>query len=354
MAKILVTGGCGFIGSHTSLLLLEKGYELIILDSNINSSSDVIKKILHILRIKNIDASSKLDFYKGDVRDKLILEKIFLDSINKGKKIDGVIHLSGLKSVEESTLNPLEYWEVNVFGSVCLLEIMKKYDCRKLIFSSTASIYGNSEKIPFSEDCSLEALNPYTNTKLTVENILNDLNNSEKEKWNILSLRYFNPIGAHHTGLLGEEPKGKPNNIFPLIVNSVAKKEKIYIYGKDWPTPDGTCIRDYIHIEDLAEGHVAALNSIFSKQNGYLNINLGTGKGTSVLELIKIFEISNGVKINYIFSKRRVGDSPILIADNSLAMKSLKWSPKRNLESMCRDGFNWLKGNSETLFNQES
>ncbi len=345
MGKILVTGGCGFIGSHTSLLLLEEGYELVILDSNINSSNNVIEKILHLLSRKNIDAKSKLEFYKGDVRDKLILEKIFSDTLKKGKKIDGVIHFSGLKSVEESNRNPLEYWQVNVFGAICLLEVMKKHDCRKLIFSSTASIYGNSENIPFSENSTPQALNPYTNTKLAVEGFLNDLNNSEKGEWNILSLRYFNPIGAHHSGFLGEEPKGKPNNIFPIILNAVEKKKNIYIYGKDWPTPDGTCIRDYIHIEDLAEGHVAALKSIFSKQYGYLNINLGTGKGTSVLELIKIFERSNGVKINYEFANRRVGDCPILIADNSLAIRNLNWNPKKDLETMCKDGFNWLKRN---------
>ena len=232
MAKILVTGGCGFIGSHTSLLLLEKGYELIILDSNINSSSKVIKKILQILKSKNIDASSKLSFYKGDVRDKLILDQIFLDSIDSGNKIDGVIHFAGLKSVRESTINPLEYWKVNVFGSICLFEIMNKYNCRKLIFSSTASIYGNSDEIPFVEDCIPQSLNPYTNTKLTVERFLNDMSNSEKIKWNILSLRYFNPIGAHHSKMLGEEPKGKPNNIFPILLDSVANKKKYIFLGK--------------------------------------------------------------------------------------------------------------------------
>lgn len=348
MAKILVTGGCGFIGSHTSLLLLEKGYELIILDSNINSSSEVIKKILHILKTKNIDGSSKLNFYKGDVRDKIILEKIFLDAIKIGKKIDGVIHFSGLKSVKESTINPLEYWDVNVFGSICLIEIMNKYDCKKLIFSSTASIYGDSGQIPFKEDSIPKPLNPYTNTKLTVERFLKDLSDYEKENWNILSLRYFNPIGAHHSGMLGEEPKGIPNNIFPILLNSLAKKKQIYIFGNDWPTLDGTCVRDYIHIEDLADGHIAALEAIISKKIGYLNINLGTGKGTSVLELIKTFEKVNGVKVKYKYSNRRVGDCPILIADNSLAIKTLQWIPKRDLESICKDGFNWFKCNRKS------
>ena len=351
MAKILITGGCGYIGSHTSLLLLQKGYDLIILDSNINSSENIIKRISHVLTNTNTNISSKLEFYKGDVRNKSVLEKIFLDSINNGKKIEGVIHFSGLKSVQESNINPLNYWNVNVFGSICLLEIMNKYDCRNLIFSSTASIYGDSEKIPFSEDCIPQVLNPYTNTKLAVENLLNDLSKSENGKWNILSLRYFNPIGAHHSGLLGEEPKGIPNNIFPLLLRSVVKKEKIYIFGKDWPTPDGTCIRDYIHIEDLAEGHIAALETLFFQQIGYLNVNLGTGRGTSILELINLFEKVNDVRIDYEFSKRRAGDCPILVADNTLATKKLKWNPKRDLESMCKDGFKWMKSNSEIYFN---
>ena len=351
MPKILITGGCGYIGSHTSLLLLQKGYDLIILDSNINSSENIIKRISNILENNKFNISSKLEFYKGDVRNKVILEKIFLDSLNNGKKIDGVIHFSGLKSVHESNINPLNYWNVNVHGSICLLEIMSKYQCTNLIFSSTASIYGDSKNIPFSEECIPKVLNPYTNTKLAVEKLLNDLSKSEKGKWNILSLRYFNPIGAHHSGLLGEEPKGIPNNIFPVILRSVVKKEKIYIYGKDWPTPDGTCIRDYIHIEDLAEGHIAALEFLFSKQIGYLNVNLGTGRGTSILELIKIFEKVNCVTIKYEFSKRRSGDCPILVADNTMATKKLKWNPSRDLESMCRDGFKWLKSNSEIYSN---
>ena len=352
MRKIFITGGCGFIGSHTSLLLLEKGYKLIILDSNINSSVEVIKKILYILNEKNIDASSKIDFYKGDIRNKLFLEKIFSDSLKKGSGIDGVIHFAGLKSVKESHLDPITYWNVNVNGSINLIEVMNKYDCKKLIFSSTASVYGNSNEIPFKESCIPKPLNPYSNTKLAVEILLNDLCKIYDKEWNIFCLRYFNPIGAHHTGLLGEEPNGVPNNIFPVILRSFANKNKLFIFGKDWPTPDGTCIRDYIHIEDLAQGHIAALENLFYKKIGFMHLNLGTGKGTSVLELINQFEKVNKVKVDYEFTYPRLGDCPILIANNDSALENINWLPKRNIEIMCKDGFNWLNKNPQ-LFNSD-
>ena len=299
---------------------------------------------------KNIDASSKLEFYKGDIRDKLFLNNIFAESLRQGAGIDGVIHFAGLKSVKDSCLDPINYWNVNVTGSINLIEVMNKYNCRKLIFSSTASIYGNSKEIPFKESCLPKPLNPYTNTKLVVETFLNDLHKNYDDNWNIICLRYFNPIGAHHTGILGEEPKGMPNNIFPLILRSIAQKSKFYIFGKDWPTPDGTCIRDYIHIEDLAQGHIAALEKLFYEKVDFMQLNLGTGKGTSVLELINEFEKVNKVRVDYEFTYPRPGDCPILIANNDSAQENIKWIPRRNIEIMCKDGFKWLKKNPQ-LFN---
>ena len=346
MSKILITGGCGFIGSHTILLLLEEGHEIIILDSNFNSSSNVINKILNILEKKDIFISNKLKFFKGDVRNKETLEKIFLESNFKGGRIESVIHLSGLKSVRESKLSPLEYWDVNISGTINLLKVMDKFNCRKLIFSSSASIYGDSDNFPFREECSPKTLNPYANTKLSAEIFLKDLCENKKGKWDIICLRYFNPVGAHNSGIIGEEPLVQDNNIFPLILKCcLDNRKKIYIFGNDWPTPDGTCIRDFIHIEDLAEGHVAALKILSDKHKGFMTLNLGTGKGTSVLKLIEVFEKVNKVKLSYEFTSRRDGDSPILIADNTKALKTINWKPKRCLEEMCIDGFNWLKIN---------
>lgn len=346
MSRILITGGCGYIGSHIVLLLIQKGYEVIILDSNINSSSKVLKKIKKILELNNYHFSNNLKFFKGDIRDQKVLEKIFLNAYKKDHKIDGVIHLSGLKSISESKTIPLDYWDVNISGTINLLRVMDKFECNKLIYSSSASIYGNSEKFPFHEDSPSNTLNPYANTKLTGEIFLKDLCDIKSTKWNIICLRYFNPIGAHKSGLLGEEPIYQTNNIFPLILNScLDSKKKIYIYGQDWPTPDGTCIRDYIHIEDLAEGHIAALTSLLKEHRGFIRINLGTGHGTSVLELLKVFEKVNNIKLSYEFTSRREGDCPVLVADNLRALSYLSWHPKRDLEKMCLDGYNWLKTN---------
>lgn len=356
MAKVLVTGGCGFIGSHTVVLLLELGYEVVILDSNINSSPNVVRKIKQILNLKKLDVSKNLEFFQGDIRNQAILEKIFLESTKKGKIIEGVIHFSGLKSVGESNLLPLTYWDVNLAGSITLFKVMEKFNCRKLIFSSSASIYGESKNFPFKENTVPNPLNPYANTKLTVEKILKDICKSDEYSWNVINLRYFNPIGAHSSGILGEEPLGEPQNLFPLILrSSINANKKIFIYGNDWPTFDGTCVRDYIHIEDLAEGHIAALKSVFLKDKGYKILNLGTGKGTSVLELIKIFELINSVKISYEFFSRRDGDCPVLIADNSSALENINWSPKRNIEDMCKDGFNWfLKRQNKKMFSEKN
>ena len=342
MKRILITGGCGFIGSHTSLRLLEKGYNIIIIDSLVNSSFEAIKNIKYILKKTHPDYIKNLNFIKGDIRDKDLINNIFSESYRSQKKIDAVMHFAGIKSVYESVLNPLDYWDVNLFGTINLLKEMRKFNCKNFIFSSSATIYGHSEDLPFTEESKIKPINTYGKTKSAVEQLLIDLFQSKEKDWKIASLRYFNPIGAHSTGLLGEDPKNIPNNIFPLI-NKVAAKEiqKFKIYGNDWDTKDGTGIRDYIHIMDLSEGHLNVLEFLLKNQPQTLFLNLGTGKGTSVLELIKTFEKVNKIKIPYIFKGKREGDIACAFADNSLAKNILDWEPKRNLEDMCKDGWNW-------------
>ncbi len=343
MKNILVTGGTGYIGSHTVLNLLIKGYKVTILDSNLNSSPKVINRINLILNDINPKLFKNLIFIRGDIRDFLLLNDIFRRSKTNGNNFDAVIHFAGLKSVSESKRNPIDYWDVNIFGTINLLKVMEKFNCNKLIFSSSATVYGEINKPPFKENCKLNPINPYAKNKACIESFLKDIFDSQQEKWNIINLRYFNPIGAHSTGLIGENPVGKPNNIFPLILNACSKNEEIYIFGNDWPTSDGTCIRDYIHVEDLAEGHVKSLENTSLK--GFHTFNLGTGIGTSVLELIKTFEISNNLKINYKFHKRREGDTAILVADNSSALSKLNWKPIRKLSTMCKDGYKWITKN---------
>ena len=342
MKRILVTGGCGFIGSHTSLRLLENGYDLIIIDSLINSSFEAIRNIKYILQKTHPNNIKNLNFIKGDIRDKNLLNKIFSESYESQKKIDAVIHFAGLKSVYESVLNPLNYWDVNLFGTINLLKEMRKFNCKNFIFSSSATIYGPFQDLPFTENSKIKPINTYGKTKSAVEQLLTDLFQSKEKGWKIASLRYFNPIGAHSSGLLGEDPKNIPNNIFPLI-NKVAAKEiqKFKIFGSDWDTKDGTGVRDYIHVMDLSEGHLNVLKFLSENQPQKLFLNFGTGKGTSVLELIKTFEKVNNVKIPYIFEKKREGDISCAFADNSLAKNVLNWVPKRTLEDMCKDGWNW-------------
>lgn len=345
MQNILITGGTGYLGSHTALSLLLRGYKVIVLDSNINSSYLVIRRIKEILQKTNRNYIKNLTFIKGDLREYFFLHDLFSRSIENGNYINSVIHFCGLKSVAESKSYPLDYWDVNVGGTINLLKNMDKFNCKNLIFSSSATIYGEKNKPPFKESVSLDPVNPYANTKATVEKMLWDFFQSKKEKWKIINLRYFNPIGAHGSGLLGEDPLGAPNNLFPQILNAFYKNKKILIFGNDWPTPDGTCIRDYIHVEDLVEGHIRALETSFSYEDGFDSINLGTGQGTSVLELIKSFEIANNCSIDYEFVGRREGDTAILIADNSYALKKLNWEPKKNIYDMCQDGCKWINLN---------
>ena len=343
MKSILVTGGAGFIGSHTCVLLLEKGYNIFVIDSFINSSEKSIEKVCLILKNLNIEARSKIHLIRGDIKNKSDIEKVFQMSHQLNKKIEAVIHFAGLKSVSDSILEPFAYWENNVLGTINLCRMMEKYDCKNLVFSSSATVYKAKSDSLLNEDDFCEPVNPYGYTKLTVERILNDLFNSKKDsEWRIASLRYFNPVGAHKSGLIGENPLGKVNNIYPQITSvAMGKQRKIKIYGYDWQTKDGTGVRDYIHVMDLAEGHLSALNYLMQEKPQFIAINLGTGNGTSVLEFIRIFERVNNVKVPFIFENRRPGDNASVVADNSLAKSLLNWFPTRNIEDICRDGWNW-------------
>ena len=346
IGNILVTGGSGFIGSHTCLHLLENGYRVIIFDSLINSSFKVINKILNSLENEK-ESQENLIFIKGDLRDKEAINKVFKKYTKNNLRIDAVIHFGGLKSVSESIKNPLNYWDNNVKGTINLLNIMELYKCFKIVFSSSATIYGESFKNKLIlEDYKVQPINPYGQTKAVIENLLRDLVNIKNSKWSIAILRYFNPIGSHHLGLIGENPKGQPNNLLPII-NMVAlgKKNKLDIFGNDWDTKDGTGVRDYIHIMDLAEGHILTLEYLLKNRSNFITLNLGTGRGTSVLELVKIFSEVNKVKIPYRFVDRRDGDIPFSVADNSLAKNILNWTPKRNISDMCIDSWNWYKKN---------
>ncbi len=284
---------------------------------------------------------------KADIRDEEKLSKVFSENIKNGNSISGVIHLAGLKSVNESINLPLKYWDYNFQGTINLLKIMNKFDCRRLVFSSSASIYGVYDENKLTENTRFNPLSPYASTKAAIEKLLDDLSNQSNSKWQIVSLRYFNPIGAHDSGYIGENILGNPNNIFPII-NDVAlgKEKELSIFGHDWPTRDGTCIRDYIHIMDLADGHSLAFEYMLKNKKVKLTtLNIGTGKGTSILELINKFEEVNKIKVPYIFSERRLGDSPTVVANNEKAKKLLNWIPKRDLSSMCIDGWRWKKRN---------
>ena len=340
--RILVPGGAGFIGSHTCLALLEKGYEITVIDSYINSHKKSLQRVIDIVKRNNRFKNISIDIEIADIRDEKVLEALFIRYKDLGNPIKAVIHFAGRKSVQESVLDPLLYWDVNVNGSINLLRVMDKHNCRTIVFSSSATIYGFSNSQPLKENSEIKPTNPYGRTKVAIEQILNDTYNNQTNKWKIANLRYFNPIGAHSTGMIGEAPIGIPNNIFPYITQVAAGTlDELTIFGQDWPTLDGTCIRDYIHVMDLAEGHIATLEYLNKFEKKIVNINLGTGIGTSVLELIHTFEKVNNIKISKNFASRRIGDSCEVIADNCLALSCLNWSPKRDLEKMCLDGWKW-------------
>ena len=331
--KILVTGGCGFIGSHTCCELLDNNYEVVVIDNLSNSKEDVIDKIK---KITNKD----LKFYKGDLCDKELVDNIF-----KNENIDAVIHFAGLKAVGESVKKPLLYYRNNIDSTLTLLEVMSKYNCKKLVFSSSATVYGNPKALPIKEDFPLKTTNPYGSTKLYIEGILKDLYNSDNE-WSIAVLRYFNPIGAHKSYLIGENPNDIPNNLMPYIVKVATKKlEQLSIFGNDYNTVDGTGVRDYIHVVDLAIGHIKAIELI-NKEKGIDFYNLGTGHGYSVLEIVKTFEKVNNIKLNYKITDRRPGDIDACYADCSYALKKLNFKATKTIEEMVKDSYEYAKRNS--------
>ena len=329
--KVLVTGGCGYIGSHTCVELLNEDHEVIIVDNLSNSKEEVVKTIEDI-------TSKQIKFYKGDICDKELVTKIF-----KENKIDVVIHFAGLKAVGESVEKPLLYYKNNIGSTITLCEVMKEFNCKKIIFSSSATVYGNPEKLPITEDMKVgNTTNPYGTSKLFIEQILKDIYTSDNE-WGITILRYFNPIGAHKSGLLGENPNGIPNNLMPYIVKvACGELPCLQVFGNDYDTKDGTGIRDYIHVVDLAKGHVKALDKIKNKVG--VNIyNLGTGNGYSVLEMINTFEKVNGIKINYKIVNRRPGDIASCYADSSKAYRELGWKAELDLSDMISSSYNYAK-----------
>lgn len=348
MKRVLVTGGAGFIGIHTCLVLLEQGYEVFVIDSFINSSKTSLKRLANILGLDNKNFQNKIKIFKADIRNKSKLRRLFIKFDKYGIFFDAVIHFAGLKSVADSVKNPIRYWDFNVRGTINLIDIMNEFNCNTMVFSSSASIYGLSHANLLGEYSEIKPVNPYALTKTVIEKFLNDVFVSSPKKWRIANLRYFNPIGAHESGLIGEDPGDKPNNLFPLItLVALGKLKAIKVFGKDWPTKDGTGVRDYIHVMDLAEGHTKTLKYLNDNDPQIINLNLGTGKGVSVIELIETFKKVNKIEVPYLFSARRDGDVARLVADNSLSLNKLDWKPRRNLETMCIDGWNWSKSNPE-------
>lgn len=326
--NILVTGGCGYIGSHTCCELLNKGHNVIIIDNLSNSKKEVVNYIKEI-------TGHDVTLYIGDVCDKDLLRKIFNEN-----KIDSVIHFAGYKAVGESVKLPLKYYRNNLDSTLSLCEVMSEFDCKNLVFSSSATVYGIPKKLPIKEDFPLSTTNPYGTTKLMIERILKDLYTSDNT-WHIALLRYFNPIGAHSSGLLGEDPNGIPNNLMPYIVKvATGELECLSIFGDDYDTKDGTGVRDYIHVVDLALGHIAAIEKI-DKEPGVYTYNLGTGVGYSVLELVKTFSKVNNIIVNYKIAPRRPGDIAECYADTTKASDELHWHATKTIEDMCRDSYNF-------------
>ncbi|AJC49330.1 UDP-glucose 4-epimerase GalE [Allofrancisella guangzhouensis] len=332
--SILVTGGAGYIGSHTCLEMLKENYKIIVYDNLSNSNLEALKRVEKLV-------GKKIEFIEGDLLD---IEK--LDQVFQYEEFKAVIHFAGLKAVGESVQKPLEYYDNNVTGTLNLLKMMQKYGIKKLVFSSSATVYGIPKKLPLAETSPRSATNPYGTSKLVIEYILEDLAKSDQE-WKIISLRYFNPVGAHQSGEIGEDPKGIPNNLLPYISQVAVKvREKINVFGNDYGTKDGTGVRDYIHVVDLAKGHVSALAYLeISQENGFIPINLGAGKGYSVLEIIRAFERASNTTIPYRIVERRSGDIAECYADTKCAYSKLGWKAKYSLEDMCKDAWNWQKNN---------
>lgn len=336
MGSVLVTGGTGFIGSHTCVELLDKGYEIVVMDNLSNSKFESVKRIEQL-------TNKTFKFYKVDMLDFNGMCKIFDEN-----KIDSVIHFAGLKAVGESVQKPLEYYNNNIVGTVNLLRVMGKFNCKNMIFSSSATVYGVDNSPPYTEDMTTSATNPYGYTKVMIEQILRDLCIADSN-WSVVSLRYFNPIGANKSGLIGEDPNGIPNNLVPYIAQvAIGRLEKLSIYGNDYKTPDGTGVRDYIHVVDLAKGHISALD--YAKNHrGFEPINLGTGNGSSVLEVVASYEKACNKKIIKGFAPRRAGDLAISYANAQKAKRLLNWEAKYNIDEMCVDSWNFTVKNPNGL-----
>lgn len=327
---VLVTGGAGFIGSHTVVELQAYGHDVIVIDNYSNSSPEVLERVQRI-------TGRQVTAYAGDVQDASLLEKIF-----QNHTIDAVIHFAGLKAVGESVRIPLKYYHNNIDATLTLVETMERFSCRKLVFSSSATVYGPTNSVPYTEDMPTSATNPYGWTKVMIEQILRDIATSDPN-WSVVSLRYFNPIGAHESGLIGENPKGIPNNLMPYIVKVAAKElPMLHVFGNDYPTPDGTGVRDYIHVVDLAKGHIKALEYLL-EHTGCEEINLGTGSGTSVLQLIHEFQRVNQVTVPYMFDERRPGDLAECYASVEKAHNLLGWTAEKTVDLMCKDSWRQQK-----------
>ena len=335
--KILVTGGAGFIGSHTLVELLAAGHQPIVVDNLRNSSPKSIERVAQISQV------TQVPFYQCDIRNREALQAVF----DKEGHFDACIHFAGLKAVGESVEKPWEYYENNIGGTLVLLDVMRRNGCKNIIFSSSATVYGDPQQIPITEDCPKgHCTNPYGQTKSMLEEIMSDMQRADNQ-WNVVLLRYFNPIGAHPSGLIGEDPNGIPNNLMPYITQvAIGKRAELGVFGNDYPTPDGTGVRDYIHVVDLACGHVAALAAI-ERQCGLAVYNLGTGRGYSVLEVVHAFEKASGVKIPYSIKPRRAGDIAVCYSNPAKAAAELGWRAERGIDEMCRDSWHWQSQNPE-------
>lgn len=332
MDTVLVTGGAGYIGSHTVLLLLEAGRRVLVLDNLSNSSREALERVAAI-------TGKRAEFVEGDIRDTALLDRLFQEH-----RIGSVIHFAGLKAVGESVAQPLRYYDCNVSGSLRLLEAMDRAGVRHLVFSSSATVYGDPASVPIREDFPLSATNPYGATKLHIEDMLRDLHRADP-RWSVALLRYFNPVGAHESGRIGEDPNGEPNNLMPYVAQvAVGKREQLRVFGDDYDTPDGTGVRDYIHVMDLAEGHLAALDAL-ARDGGLITTNLGTGRGYSVLDMVRAFAAASGREVRYQIAERRPGDVASCYADPAHAKKVLGWEAKRGIDAMCADHWRWQSEN---------
>lgn len=335
--NILVTGGAGYVGSHTTLQLLLGGYRVVVIDNLDNSSEEAIRRVAKLAG----EYGDNLIFHKIDLLDKEAMEKLFLST-----EFDAVIHFAGLKAVGESVAKPLLYYKNNIVGTLNLLEMMISQGCKKLVFSSSATVYGQPKEVPCTEEFPICAMNPYGRTKLFIEEICRDVHRADPD-WKIILLRYFNPVGAHPSGFIGEDPRGIPNNLMPFVQQvAVERRPELTVFGNDYQTKDGTGVRDYIHVMDLSDGHTAALDKLFkTKDLGCEVYNLGTGRGTSVLEIVAAFENASGKKIPLRIADRRPGDAETVYASTEKAERELNWKAKYGIEEMCRDQWNWASKN---------